>query len=270
MPSSYIFHVFKKEPDNMLEPHIHSTFEIYCKLKGTTRYLVEDAVYDIDEGDVIIIPPYVPHMATLFSQPSSSFYEHMLINLSLDTTEYFRNELEICASKTVIHMPVSRNILFNQLFEIMDEEMKKEDEYSDNAKKAAIELFLLQLARVAKGSETRSSSCCDNLIPDIVKYINAHYADPLSLSSLSKQFSMSECYLSRRFRAVTGTNLSDCIKIIRIENADRLLRSGEHTVTQTAKLCGFKDSNYLSTTFKKIKGITPKEFCRLNALKTEE
>ena len=72
---------------------------------------------------------------------------------------------------------------------------------------------------------------------------------------------MSESHLSRKFKAHTGIGINEYITYVRITNAEKLLRETELSVTEVADQCGYSDSNYFSTVFKRIKGITPQK-CR--------
>ena len=57
-----------------------------------------------------------------------------------------------------------------------------------------------------------------------------------------------------------------CIRDRRIHNAARLLTASSRcSITEVAAQCGFNDSNYFTSVFKKIKGITPYKFYKMNA-----
>ena len=103
----------------------------------------------------------------------------------------------------------------------------------------------------------------DLIVHRVSEYVRLHYSDELSLSELSRIFSVSEGYLSRRFKEVSGVGLNEYITFVRIINAERLLRDGERSITYVAQQCGFYDPNYLSTVFKQIKGITPLKFAKM-------
>ena len=82
------------------------------------------------------------------------------------------------------------------------------------------------------------------------------------MSLLSKKFALSESFLSRKFKAVAGMGLNEFITSVRIHNAEQLLAKGEYSVTRVAEMCGYSDSNYFASVFKKIKGTTPVRFAR--------
>ena len=105
----------------------------------------------------------------------------------------------------------------------------------------------------------------DMIVHRVSEYVRSHYGDELSLGALGRIFSVSEGHLSRRFKEVSGVGLNEYITFVRIINAERLLRAGVRSITDVAQQCGFNDSNYFSTVFKKIKGITPLKFAKTEA-----
>ena len=63
---------------------------------------------------------------------------------------------------------------------------------------------------------------------------------------------------------ITGVGLNDFINISRITAAEKLLVSSNMSITEIASACGFNDSNYFASVFKKFKGITPKRYSLIN------
>ena len=99
-------------------------------------------------------------------------------------------------------------------------------------------------------------------IQTISQYIRNNYMKDITLRSLSHDFSISESHLSRRFKEVSGIGINEYLTYVRIMNAEKLLRSKKMPITEIAAACGFNDSNYFSTVFKRIKGITPLKFSK--------
>lgn len=58
-------------PYNMPDSHYHDHYEICFLAKGSVRYFIEDRVFDLDEGDVILIPPHVIHKTATLKNKGS-------------------------------------------------------------------------------------------------------------------------------------------------------------------------------------------------------
>jgi len=94
----------------------------------------------------------------------------------------------------------------------------------------------------------------------VIEYINANYTEKISARSISEKFGYNETYFCRRFKAATGITVMKYIQILRLEQAQRLLKATEEEVGNISWKCGFSDVGYFSNCFKKHFGYTPSEF----------
>ena len=97
-------------------------------------------------------------------------------------------------------------------------------------------------------------------ISDIVRYINSHYRERITLDNLSRQFHLSPSHLSRMFKEVTGFGLNEFINQVRIKEAQRLLRTTRYSVTEVAAQTGYDNITHFGRTFKKMTGSSPSRY----------
>ena len=71
---------------------------------------------------------------------------------------------------------------------------------------------------------------------------------------------MSESTLMRTFQRVMKRSPVDHVIRVRISRACQLLQRPETRITEVAFQCGFNDSNYFSRQFRKVTGLTPRQF----------
>ena len=94
-------------------------------------------------------------------------------------------------------------------------------------------------------------------------YIHSGYMDPeLSVSSVAAHIGVSDTYLRRIFERCLCERPLDYINRLRISYAVEYLESGFYNVESVAAMCGFRESKYFSTVFKRIKGVTPSEYIK--------
>lgn len=93
-----------------------------------------------------------------------------------------------------------------------------------------------------------------------VTFIDTDLAADLSLRTISQALNISSSYLSTSFKKETGQTITDYINRRRISHAKHLLRSTALQVQTVAQQCGIIDVHYFSKVFKKIVGITPKQY----------
>lgn len=91
-------------------------------------------------------------------------------------------------------------------------------------------------------------------------YIDANLAGSLSLRTLAETLNVSSSYLSTLFKKEAGQTLTEYINRRRVKHAMHLLESTRLQVQTIAQHCGIVDVQYFSRIFKRISGMTPKEY----------
>ena len=100
-------------------------------------------------------------------------------------------------------------------------------------------------------------------LDEIKKYLDDNYINDISLDHLSAKFFINKFYLTRAFKDNYGQTINNYIVSKRITKAKEYLRFSDYSIEQIGILCGIKDPNYFSRIFKKVEGMTPKEYIRL-------
>ena len=112
--------------------------------------------------------------------------------------------------------------------------------------------------------EEGSGQMQDNPLPYKIKnYIDLSYSDPnLCLQSLSDAFNITTSYICIIFKKQYQKTINQYINEKRIEKSIEYLDHSDKKIKEISSLIGFPDSNYFIKVFKKITGITPKEYRR--------
>ncbi len=100
------------------------------------------------------------------------------------------------------------------------------------------------------------------IIREAMIYINANLHTALKTEEIAEVVSFSPQHLSRMFKEELGMTLSDYITQVRVEEAKRLLRISDFSITEISDHLNFYDSAYFAKVFKKETGITPTKFRR--------
>lgn len=98
------------------------------------------------------------------------------------------------------------------------------------------------------------------LIRKVLTQIDYDLTADLGLKNLATQLNVNPSYLSTLFKKETGSTLTEYVNQKRIEHAVFLLNSSSLQIQMIAQYSGIADVNYFTKTFKKIIGITPKEY----------
>ena len=85
----------------------------------------------------------------------------------------------------------------------------------------------------------------------------------IPLEDMAEKYGMSKYYFSRKFKNYAGIGFQEFITLVRIQNAERMLVTTSESITKVAAMCGFNDSSYFTQTFKRYKGVTPKQYRKM-------
>ena len=94
----------------------------------------------------------------------------------------------------------------------------------------------------------------------MVRYMYKHLYDNLTMNSLADEFELSKSYLNSIFQKYTQHAPMDFYISLKMKEACKLLRSTDLYVYEVAQKLGYKDQYYFSRIFKKVVGISPKEY----------
>lgn len=102
----------------------------------------------------------------------------------------------------------------------------------------------------------------ESTITGIVRYMQEHLAEEISLNVLSEEFHLSAQYISQLFKSEIGVNFLAYLTNIRMEKAKKLLLSTTFSIAEISEKCGYGDYRVFTKVFKKTEGITPSQYRR--------
>lgn len=109
----------------------------------------------------------------------------------------------------------------------------------------------------------RKEKRSDKFVHMAKRYIHEHYKDKLTLSDIAEYLKISPGYLSTSFSNYMNQTVSDYIAEVKIEHAKELINSGQYLIYEIANQLGFENAYYFSKVFKKVTGMSPKNYeCR--------
>lgn len=124
---------------------------------------------------------------------------------------------------------------------------------------------LNRLADEAYGKESTQESSEDEeqknrFVKQAQEYMKEHYNEELSLQEVAEKVGISAGYLSTMFTQNLNCSFVDYLNQIRIDRACVYLEQNYLKNYEIAYKVGFKDDKYFSKVFRKIKGMSPKEY----------
>lgn len=229
--------------------NLHKNIEILHFTKGCGSVLCGENSYDVKPGDVVVVNSYLAHRV---DAKETIVYDCLIIY------DDFCEENGIDTALTQFDAKITDSRVFSLCQNILDQ-------YADQSPlwQARVRCSVLQLliCLCAEHSCSRSTPITEDQafqsVISAIGYIKDNLQEKLTVEDIAQQAGFSKFYFLRLFKRVTGCTVVQYINLLRCETAKELLRSGNHTVKETALLCGFDNLSYFSTVFKKNTGYLP-------------
>jgi len=257
--------------------HSHSgELELQYVLTGEGSYIVNDKIYDIREGSLLIIHRNEFHRVASISKRKPFRKAGLLLSSSIfNEFGIFKNY----ALKTLFKCsPDFPHLIQFDVNEQVEAEIAVKTMYKDfNDKltgwKESIasgmgRLCVLIERHKAAGTNKEARHICDPVMQGCLDYIEKNLASDLNLNKLAEVVGLTPNYLSSKFTKTVGINIKDYIIEKRINEAKRKLEKDQQSkVIVVALEVGFNDLSHFNHTFKKIVGFTPSEYRRFSRAK---
>ena len=245
-----------------MEFHAHDFLELYYFLDGSVTYYIEDQVYDLCPGDLLIIPAGKMHRPVIANEHAA--YERMVLWITpqyLQSIDSPAGDLQKNLQKVGEHgycVPFrgDETVFVTALLKKLLYMQKNDADPKFCA--GAVELYLWTIFRSYGVIDTTHRNETQ-VIPQVIRYITEHFSEPLTLEDIAAEFFVSKSYLNRHFKAYTNSTVYAYIMALRLTHARRMLREGIPAV-EAGRECGFSDYSTFYKDFKTQTGLSPQQF----------
>ena len=242
--------------------HINKYCEIYVFIDGDANYIVEDTIFSLKKGDIVIITPYEVHKALLTKKGR---YERFYFLIPVDAFSYMRSDplkkiLEFIKNgDNLLSLPdAEREEVIKILFE-----MKRLAEKESGNELAVYSYFLKfidiinrNLGEKSDDRVAKNTQQFPQILSDVLRYIDTNLTDIKTAEEIAEHFHISSPYLSSLFKSYTDIGIKKYIQLRKISYAKNLLDNGRN-VTEACFESGFNSCSYFIKTFKEHIGTTP-------------
>lgn len=264
--------------------HTHDYYQVWYVLRGYCEHYVEGEQHIMKAGDAFILPQNMEHSTQIGEGGRVLCCEFSLDEVLLGVSDaYFKNLRDIThgMSFAMLFQKDIRDVRTcfcfsgetQQKIEALLIRMLKGYEeaevlYEDFLQVQIIELLLLFAQEYLKSPDASPSEKLyqryKSIVQDVLEYIDIHYDEQLTLESVCKMSMMSKTYFCYLFKLQTKKTFVEYLVDLRISKSMEMLSSTSRSITEISQDVGFQNSTHFARTFKKIKGITPREYRHKN------
>ena len=243
-------------PNNQFEHHTHSECEIYINSSGDVSFMVENHIYPIAPGSIIITKPYEYHHCIYHSNAS---HRHFWILFSADGNEslfdiFYKREN---GENNLLIIPPDQNEHLNKTLEaLLDDNLSGFSQYR----------YFFELINLLNHSQAMNETSSKKLSPDLIyalRYFDDNFKKQINISKLASEAHVSLNTLERHFLSCFKLSPNEFLKRRRLSCAMEMLRGGS-TVSDACFESGFSDYSAFIACFKKKTGITPLQYKKKN------
>lgn len=220
------------------------SWQIIYVSKGEARVTLNNKVYELKSNTALFVAPQ--DFCFLKAMPSAEY-----MTLWFKATGGQLYDLQ----GTAAQVGQEQELLLTAVCDLLE---SREDTVSSHKMCSMLELFVIL--------------CCENIIDlPVSKVKNAtlfskaadilkkNVTSQISAPDLAEYLNISLSHLKRLFSEYTNIGVHEYFIFLKIAAAKEFLKSGK-TVTATAELTGFANQAYFSAAFKRVTGLTPKEY----------
>lgn len=261
---------FEKKVINISEAlplHKQDTWEITYVVHGRGVRTLGDKQSEFVEGDIVFIPPHIPHHWEFNSEYAENNENVEYLTLSFKT-EY----IDRCSSafpEITERLEELKSVAAALTFPekeaaVLADMMTKMSNDAPSELLPYVFRLVLLLSKYCKKatvagtySETNRTSDRINRVKD---FSQSNYARTITIDMVAEHVGMNRSSFCTFFKKATGQTYITYLNKLRVDRACYLLREGNFNITEVCYMVGFNDVPYFNRCFKNNRGMSPKEY----------
>jgi AraC-like DNA-binding protein len=126
-----------------------------------------------------------------------------------------------------------------------------------------LEVLLIKLIRENKNIVPTKINKTNSILAEITEYLSNNVENKIEFSDIVKQFNLSSSVIKKIFREQMGCGVMAYFTLLKIDRAKEMIREEKYTFTEISEKLCFNNSQYFTTVFKRVSGMTPTEYTHM-------
>lgn len=277
----------------LFQTQIISSKKEPLKLNGGICIIPKKKLMDVEDTDMIIVPPFLPNSEIIAENNEElfdflkQFYQHGTKIASLCSGSFVLGHAGLLDGRIA-----TTNWAFASKFENMFPKVKLKSELilaEDDGiitTGAASSFYNLSLYIIEKYGSAKIAGLCsksllvdsgaksqasysifvksknhgDEIVLNAQKYMEDNFSKTILIEELAQSFSISSRHFKRRFKSATGETPLNYLQKLRIDSAKNMLEEKSKSIDEITYSIGYENSSTFRKLFKKYTGISPREY----------
>lgn len=271
--SPYEAFTFDASRENFpVRPHWHYYMEAIFMQEGSAMFESDGKTVVLSQGDCIFFHPMTIHSICAVSG-FPIIYKVLKFNLSKinSTSSYtprfdkiFQAARQDENLPTVFKAEEIHSLHLERYFEKCIHELNNKNYGYDVIVNSTISELLIKILRMwkQKGFDENQAAELEQkeTVMTVTAYIDQHSDQNLDVDQLAERCGLSYSFFAKKFHQMYGRTCKEYIELVRVCKAEDLLLFTSRDINWIAQETGFSDASHLIKIFKRLRGITPKQY----------
>jgi AraC-like DNA-binding protein len=236
--------------------HFHNSIELQYITEGEYDFVINGTAYKATVDDIVFVPHYHihsdkrnPHTHTIFILPC----QNALVHYS-----------DLFGKKTLPFLMQNKKFNKETIYPLLIYFLSRPNQHAnDIAMRGMFDVLFANLIGEYKLENNVQTS--NSYLVEVLRYIDTHYKEDLTLDDISYRFGYSTFYFSKLFKRLTSMTFSEYRTLIRVQKVIKALNeSKENNLTAVALSCGFNSLSAFYRAFHRVHNIPPGQYKNLH------
>jgi len=258
---------FSAEASTLSYMHQTSQCMLYYFITGSGNIKIEGKQYNFNDGDIIILNP-----SEMFccSVDANKYHERIVLHFSDRLLKNFPKDCSLLYSPFInrekgVSNYISSAIVKKYSLDTMMKSLLATVQSTSSVKEILALCKITESLSVIcemlenqdfKNTVPATENC---LINKILKFLNIHFEEEISMESIAREFNIDKSYLAHLFKEHVGTSVWNYVIFHRISYFNEIVSEGTN-IGDACQLAGFNNYSNFFRLYKKHMQMTPLEF----------
>ena len=243
--------------------HWHDAMEILFCLNGSVTICIDQETLTLSRNQLIVFDSKIVHSI----HSNSKLYMFLCIHVNKKQLSGYVPDLDLYSIWCrPVPLDDPRSTQYIHLCQLAHDLTRINIEEKSTSAMRSDGTVLLMLADLIQyfsvhtlPENTRRQKQSNDVLREIIAYVNNHYKDSLTLDNMARQTGFSREYFCRFFKQHMGITFLRYVNEVRISHAGRLLSDTDLSISEIMQESGFTNQTLFNRLFKEIYGMTPRQ-----------